>query len=69
MNPVLEIIVSVRKSIDQELFVCVFGKEVLKMSNNFSDWEFIAIFWSKQLFFESSDIWLKLNIKHLILGF
>ena len=39
------------------------------MSNNFSDWEFIAIFWSKQLFFEPSDIWLKLNIKHLILVF
>jgi hypothetical protein len=69
MNPIPEIIVNVRESIDQELFVCVFGKEVLKMSNNFSDWEFIAIFWSKQLFFESSDIWLKLNIKHLILGF
>jgi hypothetical protein len=69
MNPIPEIIVSVRKSIDQELFVCVFGKEVLKMSNNFSDWELIAIFWSKQLFFESSDIGLKLNIKYLILAF
>jgi hypothetical protein len=69
MNPIPEIIVSVTKSIDQELFVCVFGKEVLKMSNNFSDWELITIFWSKQLFFESSDIGLKLNIKYLILAF
>lgn len=38
MNPIPEIIVSVRESIDQILSVCVFGKEVLKMSNDFSDW-------------------------------
>lgn len=69
MNPIPEVIVSVRESIDNEFFVCVFGKEVLKMSNDFSDWEFIAIFWSKELFFEPSNIGLKLNIEHLILSF
>lgn len=69
MNPVFEIIVGVRKSINQVLFFCIFREDVLEMCDNLSDWKFLSILRSQQFLLKSSHIWLKLNIDHLVLAF